>query len=147
MKPLKKKEIFNFSIGDFGINLNFQLLGFFLAYFYTDVFGISAWHASFIFLIAIFEISMCPLCAGSKLPPSSPIDLFESFTINYGLTIPFPDTKYLYDVNWLIPTGPLGGSLLVEIPISPPKPNSPPSANCVDTLCIAIELFTPFKNI
>ena len=52
MKPLNKKEIFNFSIGDFGINLNFQLLGFFLAYFYTDVFGISAWHASFIFLIA-----------------------------------------------------------------------------------------------
>ena len=52
MKPLKKSEIFNFSIGDFGINLNFQLLGFFLAYFYTDVFGISAWHASFIFLIA-----------------------------------------------------------------------------------------------
>ena len=52
MKPLKNREIFNFSIGDFGINLNFQLLGFFLAYFYTDVFGISAWHASFIFLIA-----------------------------------------------------------------------------------------------
>jgi len=52
MRPLKRSEIFNFSIGDFGINLNFQLLGFFLAYFYTDVFGISAWHASFIFLIA-----------------------------------------------------------------------------------------------
>ena len=51
-KPLKNTNIFNFSIGDFGINLNFQLLGFFLAYFYTDVFGISAWHASFIFLIA-----------------------------------------------------------------------------------------------
>ena len=52
MRPLKRTEIFNFSIGDFGINLNFQLLGFFLAYFYTDVFGISPWHASFIFLIA-----------------------------------------------------------------------------------------------
>ena len=52
LSPLKKRDIFNFSIGDFGINLNFQLLGFFLAYFYTDVFGISAWHASFIFLIA-----------------------------------------------------------------------------------------------
>ena len=52
INPLKKSEIFNFSIGDFGINLNFQLLGFFLAYFYTDVFGISPWHASFIFLIA-----------------------------------------------------------------------------------------------
>ncbi len=30
--------------------------------------------------------------------------------------------------------------------ISPPKPNSPPSANCVEVLCIAIELFTFFKN-
>ena len=36
--------------------------------------------------------------------------------------------------------------MLVEIPISPPKPNSPPSANWVETLCIAIELFTPFKK-
>jgi len=52
MKALKKSEILNYSVGDFGINLNFQLLGFFLAYFYTDVFGISPWHASFIFLIA-----------------------------------------------------------------------------------------------
>lgn len=52
MRALKKSEILNYSIGDFGINLNFQLLGFFLAYFYTDVFGISPWHASFIFLIA-----------------------------------------------------------------------------------------------
>ena len=32
------------------------------------------------------------------------------------------------------------------MPTSPPNPNSWPSANCVDVLCIAIELFTSFKN-
>ena len=46
-----------------------------------------------------------------------------------------------------MPTGPLGGNLFVDIPISPPNPNSPPSANCVDALWTAIELFIPFKNI
>ena len=52
-----------------------------------------------IFFMAIFEIAKCPLCAGSKLPPSIPIDLFKNLTIYYGLVIPFPETKYLYDVN------------------------------------------------
>jgi sugar (glycoside-pentoside-hexuronide) transporter len=52
MKPLKKSEIFNYSIGDLGINLNFQLIGFFLAYFYTDVFGISPAHVAGLFLVA-----------------------------------------------------------------------------------------------
>lgn len=52
MKPLKKIEIFNYSIGDLGINLNFQLIGFFLAYFYTDVFGISPAHVAGLFLAA-----------------------------------------------------------------------------------------------
>ena len=52
MKPLKKTELFNFGVGDLGINLNFQLMNFYLLYFYTQVVGISMWHASFIFLIA-----------------------------------------------------------------------------------------------
>ena len=52
MKPLKKTEIFNYSIGDLGINLNFQLIGFFLAYFYTDVFGISPAHVAGLFIVA-----------------------------------------------------------------------------------------------
>ena len=46
LPPLKKRDIINYSIGDFGINLNFQLIGFFLAYFYTDVFGISPGHVA-----------------------------------------------------------------------------------------------------
>lgn len=52
MRPLKKTELFNYSIGDLGINCNFQLIGFFLAYFYTDVFGISAAHVAGLFLVA-----------------------------------------------------------------------------------------------
>jgi GPH family glycoside/pentoside/hexuronide:cation symporter len=52
MKPLKKLDIFNYSIGDLGINLNFQLIAFFLAYFYTDVFGLSPLHMGGLFLAA-----------------------------------------------------------------------------------------------
>ena len=54
---------------------------------------------SLILFSANFEINKCPLCAGSKLPPNKPIDFLELFTINYGLVIPFPETKYLYDVS------------------------------------------------
>lgn len=52
LPPLKRIELFNYSIGDLGINLNFQLIGFFLAYFYTDVFGISPAHVAGILLAA-----------------------------------------------------------------------------------------------
>ncbi len=52
LPPLKKTAILNYSIGDFGINLNFQLIGFFLAYFYTDVFGISPGHVAGLLLAA-----------------------------------------------------------------------------------------------
>ena len=52
MRPLKQKEIFGYSVGDLGINLNFQMIGFYLAYFYTDVFGISAAHVAGLFLAA-----------------------------------------------------------------------------------------------
>ncbi|OUX36634.1 MAG: MFS transporter [Kiritimatiellaceae bacterium TMED266] len=52
MKPLRKLDIFNYSIGDLGINLNFQLIAFFLAYFYTDVFGLSPAHMAGLFLAA-----------------------------------------------------------------------------------------------
>ncbi|MFP4353297.1 MAG: glycoside-pentoside-hexuronide (GPH):cation symporter [Puniceicoccaceae bacterium] len=52
LAPLKKSEIFGYTVGDLGINLNFQLIGFFLAYFYTDVFGISPVHVAGLFLAA-----------------------------------------------------------------------------------------------
>jgi sugar (glycoside-pentoside-hexuronide) transporter len=52
LKPLSTFQIFGYSIGDLGINLNFQLIGFYLAYFYTDVFGISPTHVGGLFLFA-----------------------------------------------------------------------------------------------
>ncbi|MFC1641411.1 MFS transporter [Myxococcota bacterium] len=52
MQPLTQRQIFGYSIGDLGINLNFQLIGFYLAYFYTDVFGISPGHVTGLFLAA-----------------------------------------------------------------------------------------------
>ena len=52
LSPLKKRDIFNFSIGDLGINLNFQLIRMWLMYVYTDVFGISLLHVGGIFLFA-----------------------------------------------------------------------------------------------
>ena len=52
LSPLKKRDIFNFSLGDLGINLNFQLLSFWLMYFYTDVFGINVLHVGGILLVS-----------------------------------------------------------------------------------------------
>ena len=52
LKPLKQREIFGYAIGDLGMNLNFQMMGFYLAFFYTDVFGISTGHVAGLFLAA-----------------------------------------------------------------------------------------------
>lgn len=52
MEPLRQRQILGYTIGDFGINLNFQMVGFYLAYFYTDVFGISPSHVAGLFLAA-----------------------------------------------------------------------------------------------
>src|SRR5437016_9741571 len=49
-----------------------------------------------------------------------------------GRTCPVPRTRYLYVVSCSAPTGPRGGSRWVEMPISAPMPNSPPSANWVE---------------
>lgn len=52
MMALTKRQIFGYTVGDLGINLNFQLIGFYLAYFYTDVFGLSPVHVAGLFLVA-----------------------------------------------------------------------------------------------
>jgi sugar (glycoside-pentoside-hexuronide) transporter len=52
MRPLRQREIFGYAVGDLGINFSFQLIGFWLAYFYTDVFGISPAHVAGLFLVA-----------------------------------------------------------------------------------------------
>ncbi|MBN2342055.1 MAG: MFS transporter [Deltaproteobacteria bacterium] len=52
MKRLTHKQILGYTVGDLGINLNFQMMGFYLAYFYTDVFKIPAYHVGWLFLAA-----------------------------------------------------------------------------------------------
>jgi sugar (glycoside-pentoside-hexuronide) transporter len=54
LPKLSQRRIIGYSIGDLGINLNFQMIGFYLAYFYTDVFGISPGHVAGLFLFARF---------------------------------------------------------------------------------------------
>src|SRR5690606_30984886 len=55
-----------------------------------------------------------------------------------GRVCPWPCTKYLNEQSCSSPTGPRAWNLPVAMPISPPKPNSPPSANCVEALCMTM---------
>src|SRR5262245_35640584 len=64
----------------------------------------------------------------------------------HGLICPEPRTRYLKLVNCSTPTGPRAWKRPVAMPISAPKPNSPPSANCVDALCRTIAESTSRKN-
>ena len=52
LPKLSQPRIFGYALGDLGINLNFQMIGFYLAFFYTDVFGISVGHVAGLFLVA-----------------------------------------------------------------------------------------------
>ena len=47
---------------------------------------------------------------------------------------PFPRTTYLYVVSSSKPIGPRACSFWVEMPISQPRPNSPPSVKRVEAL-------------
>ncbi len=44
--------MFGYAIGDLGINFNFQVIGFLLSFYYTDVFGISPVHVAGLLLSA-----------------------------------------------------------------------------------------------
>src|SRR5205085_9304573 len=63
-----------------------------------------------------------------------------------GRVCPAPRTTYLNVVSCSTPTGPRACSLPVPMPISAPIPNSPPSANWVDALCITIAESNPVMN-
>ena len=57
---------------------------------------------------------------------------------SHGRICPSPRTRYLKLVSCSTPTGPRACMRPVAMPISAPKPNSPPSANCVEALCSTI---------
>jgi len=52
MKKLRQPEMFGYALGDLGINFNFQVIGFLLSFYYTDVFGISPAHVAGLLLVA-----------------------------------------------------------------------------------------------
>src|SRR4051794_38644658 len=70
----------------------------------------------------------------------------EPYRGHYGLICPEPWMRYLKLVNCSTPTGPRACSLPVAMPISAPKPNSPPSANWVEALCRTIAESTSLRN-
>src|SRR5947208_3549544 len=65
---------------------------------------------------------------------------------NYVLTCPAPHTIHLYVVNSFSPQGPRAWNLSVLIPISAPRPNSPPSLNRVLAFTITAALSTRDVN-
>src|SRR5687767_7617292 len=65
----------------------------------------------------------------------------------HGLICPVPCTRYLKLVSCSTPTGPRACSLPVAMPISAPKPNSPPSANWVEALCSTMAESTSLRNL
>src|SRR5947207_13357323 len=85
-----------------------------------------------------------PLATYHPLPQGERVTPAHS---NYGLICPVPRMRYLNVVSCSKPTGPRACMRPVAMPISAPKPNSPPSANCVEALCSTIALSTSVRNL
>ena len=86
-----------------------------------------------------FELKLMFMQKSTYSKQKSPIgSTLSDFFINlyyfsyYSLICPSPLITYFVVVSSLIPIGPRAWSFCVEIPISPPKPNSPPSENLVE---------------
>lgn len=60
------------------------------------------------------------------------IDPSVSARTGHGRTCPSPERMNFVDVSAVSPIGPRACNFWVEMPISAPKPNSPPSVNRVD---------------
>lgn len=129
MKPLTRRQIFGYTIGDLGINLNFQLIGFFLAYFYTDVFGLSPAHVAGLFLVArIWDAVNDPLMGyiadrtQTKRGKFRPFLLFGALPLNLVLVACFftPELSHTGKIIYAYSTYILHGMLftLVGLPYS-----------------------------
>ena len=70
----------------------------------------------------------CAMCGGLNVPPRMPRPR------HYRRTCPSPSTRYLNVHSSRSPIGPRAWSFCVELPISAPMPNSPPSVKRVDAL-------------
>ena len=80
------------------------------------------------------------MCGGLNVPPSSPIRATQ------GRIWPSPSTRYLNVHSSRAPIGPRACSFWVELPISAPIPNSPPSVKRVEALTYTQAASTPSWN-
>src|SRR5439155_6567998 len=93
------------------------------------------------------ELRHRPVVGDTRLLPvgdlfEQPAELLPPFLVQlqqfgldaHSLTCPSPRTMYLYEVISTSAIGPRACSFWLEMPISAPKPNSPPSAKRVEAL-------------
>ena len=92
--------------------------------------------------IASRQAARCAACGGSKVPPNRPMRRGRGACGGQAGSrpdvCPVPRMRYLNVVSCSTPTGPRACMRPVAMPISAPKPNSPPSANWVEALCSTI---------
>lgn len=124
MNKLSHRAILGYSVGDLGINLNFQMIGFYLAYFYTDVFGISPAHVAGLFLVArIWDAINDPIMGyiadhtQSRWGKFRPYLLFSAIPLNLVLVICFitPDLSPALKVVYAYGTYMLHGMVFTTI--------------------------------
>src|SRR5918999_4080783 len=88
-----------------------------------------------------------PLAARLLAWPQRPVDAGDRSPLRHaGRIWPLPRTTYLKLVSCSTPTGPRACRRLVEMPTSAPMPNSPPSANWVEALCMTMALSTAARK-
>jgi sugar (glycoside-pentoside-hexuronide) transporter len=121
---ISEKEIVGYSIGDLGINLHFQLIGFFLAYFYTDVFGISAANvAGLLFVARVWDAANDPVIGWiadrtrTRWGRMRPYLLFASIPLGVALVACFftPDLGHSAKLAYAYGTYMIHGSLFTVV--------------------------------
>ena len=96
----------------------------------------SAWERASAFSGLRLETTIRPgstarAAARARAPPMFPTPI-NPMVCSIYLTCPFPRITYLYVQSSSKPMGPRAWSFWVEMPISQPRPNSPPSVKRVE---------------
>lgn len=121
---LTRGQLLGYGVGDLGINLNFQLIGFYLAYFYTDIFGLKAAHVAGLFLAArLWDGLNDPLMGWiadrtqTRWGRLRPYLLFGALPLNLALVAAFfvPDLGYMGRLVYAYVTYILHGMLFTAV--------------------------------
>jgi len=96
IKLLPETTKFNYGMGDFGNNIVWHMLGMWLAYFYTDIYGLHATHVGTMYLVLrVFDAITDPLVGfwvdrtRSKYGSCRPFILFGTIPLAVSFTMLF----------------------------------------------------------